>query len=857
MYKVYAEKLFSGGRVLIYMNGNISDDTKALSPKLTLSENNAGDFTIKLPSTNAGYDFVDRLDTLITVEKDNEEIWKGRIITIKEDFKKNKTITCEGEFAYLNDTIQPQEEYLDQTLRTIYEKILNNHNSKDARFGTYKQFKPGTSNAIENTKVITTYTNYETTMKALNDKFLENYGGYFHIRKNNGSRYLDYIPENQRPVSSQVIEFGTNLLDFTKSYDATDFCTVILPLGARINDEYGIDEGEIDKVQAYTTIELVNVGSPYLVNGPAVEQFGWIERVVHFDDIDDPYALYWAAVDHMKEIIFEKLVLEVNAVDLGYFGADYKSIALSEKVRVKSKPHDLDMYFPVKKISIPLDNPANTTFTIGNAVKSSLTLKTVVDQGDTDDKLDRIPTEDHTLMLAKRKAAEIIDSFTMGFITIIKNQNGSQELYVTDTAIPERYDNIEDSATYIANLCQHYWRWNLHGLAYYNKNDVRYNNPKGLRTAITMDGAIVADFLTVGKIQGGKSYWNLSTGEFYLDGGVKINIGDSSTLSDWNKNLTTSITAVDGKIETEISNRQSEDGKLTEYYSGLNQTVNGINATVSTITTDLNGNGGIKSRVGSLEINYNRVTAKVSDIETNIDGDGGLKERIGKVEVTATNVSSTVSSLTKTDGRLDQMQSQINQNKENITAKVSKSELSGSVTTTVESVLSINPNNITFKTNKLIVNATNFTLTEDGTLTTKSATLNNATINNATISKGTLSNAEIKSSDDNGRGWIRMRASTIDGGKGKTPTDPTSNEDDPYGKINFANVINGKAKFLQLFARGIALSSDVLVTTESRGNGTVHTGATGYWGVTGSDGKKYDLHFIHGLFIESILQKGQ
>lgn len=70
------------------------------------------------------------------------------------------------------------------------------------------------------------------------------------------------------------------------------------------------------------------------------------------------------------------------------------------------------------------------------------------------------------------------------------------------------------------------WRWNLGGLGY---SKTGYNGR--YETAITMDGAIVADFITTGTLNAGVikagiledenhvNYWNMNTGEFKLSDG--------------------------------------------------------------------------------------------------------------------------------------------------------------------------------------------------------------------------------------------------------------------------------------------------------------------------------------------------
>lgn len=67
------------------------------------------------------------------------------------------------------------------------------------------------------------------------------------------------------------------------------------------------------------------------------------------------------------------------------------------------------------------------------------------------------------------------------------------------------------------------WRWNVGGLGFSSNG---YNGP--YETAITNDGAIVADFITTGSLVAniikagvlssldGSSYWNIETGEVVL-----------------------------------------------------------------------------------------------------------------------------------------------------------------------------------------------------------------------------------------------------------------------------------------------------------------------------------------------------
>lgn len=58
----------------------------------------------------------------------------------KIDFYKRKHIKCEGQLAYLNDSIQRPAEYHDATVRGYLETLIRNHNSQVDKS---KQFEVG------------------------------------------------------------------------------------------------------------------------------------------------------------------------------------------------------------------------------------------------------------------------------------------------------------------------------------------------------------------------------------------------------------------------------------------------------------------------------------------------------------------------------------------------------------------------------------------------------------------------------------------------------------------------------------------------------------------------------------------
>lgn len=258
MYSVYLSNKHMDGtydEVMIF-NDKLNDKEFALiSPVLELESGLSGGFDFTIPPCNVGYNLVHQMTTEVIVKKNNKEKWRGRVLNPESDFYNQVKVECEGELSYLNDTFQPQHEYKTESLRQVIEGILSIHNNK---VGTKNgdTWIPNASEPIDKifyvgacfvspdddsdpTGTDKSYrnTDYETTLACLK-KIADNYKGYFVIRKQNGKRYLDFIKDFTE-ICQQRIDFGENLLDFTKSFKMEDLCTVAMPIGGRVNSEVG------------------------------------------------------------------------------------------------------------------------------------------------------------------------------------------------------------------------------------------------------------------------------------------------------------------------------------------------------------------------------------------------------------------------------------------------------------------------------------------------------------------------------------------------------------------------------------------------------------------------------------------
>lgn len=464
MYSIYAND------VCIYDDSFPQDNMCVIDPKLVLSESSAGSLTITLPPSNLAYETITRMTTDISVRKNGSEIWAGRVLSEDKNFWNHRVLLCEGELAFLNDTTQPPAEYHNLTVRGFLEKLIQIHNSKVAK---NRQFVVGTVTVEDSNDSLYRYTNFESTISCINEKLLDRLGGHIRVRKVAGVRYLDYLKDYPN-INSQTIEFGKNLLDFTRMWDSTKFATAIVPLGARL------DDSAIEALDAYLTVESVNNGSIYVKSQDAIDNYGWIEKVVEWSDVTTPQALLAKAKKYLSEIQFDDMKIELSAVDLHYMNVNYEDVKMLDKIRIISDPHGLDRYFPVTRLTIPLDQPENTVFTLGGMVCNTLTGTNNQINATLSNTIKNLPKISSILKEAQNNATSLINTAMNGYITFINNSDGTpRELLIMDT------NNIETAKSV--------WRWNVNGLGYSSKG---YKGP--FTTAITMDGKINADFILAG-----------------------------------------------------------------------------------------------------------------------------------------------------------------------------------------------------------------------------------------------------------------------------------------------------------------------------------------------------------------------
>jgi len=347
MYQVFCDD------ELIY-NPSI-DALKIKSPKVNLEVNKVGSFEFQIYPNHPFYEDLKKLKSIIKVYQDGYLLFRGRIIDDSVGFHNEKQVTCEGELAFLLDSIQRPYSYTGD-IPAFFAQIISNHNSQvDAEH----QFKVGNITVVDsNGYVNRSDTTYQNTFNALTSKLIDTHGGYLWVRHESDGNYLDYLSDFTA-LSNQPVEFGKNLLDLSRRVKGADIATAIIPLGAKL-----------ENTENRVTIASVNGGVDYVYSQDAVNLYGWIFRTQSWDDVTLPANLLTKANEYLTSTINLSTEIELSAVDLSALNTNFSSFHLGTYVPVKTTPHGIDQNFLVNKLSIDLANPQSNKLILGTTLSS-------------------------------------------------------------------------------------------------------------------------------------------------------------------------------------------------------------------------------------------------------------------------------------------------------------------------------------------------------------------------------------------------------------------------------------------------------------------------------------------------------
>ncbi len=438
MYKIFADGM------LIY--DSTLEDYKISKGLVTLETNKSGSFSFAVYPDHFYYDKFVKLKTVIKVYKSGKIVFRGRILNDVSDYWNNKVITCEGELGFLQDSIIRPFDF-SGTPEDLFKRFIEEHN---AQVDEFKRFKIGKITVVDsNGYIARSNTAYESTLSNLNKRLREStLGGYFSITHGEDDTEeiptLNYLVDFTK-VSSQSIEFGSNLKNYTKKVKADSIATVIIPLGAELTTGKKL------------TITSVNDGKDYVQNDEAVALYGRIVRVVTWDDVSEATNLKSKAETYLEESINQSITIELNAIDLHLLDHSIESFKVGDYIRVLSAPHNFDSVMLCNKQTLDLLKPENDTLTLGytystftetsSKVSSSVASISII-QSNVDKMNDKITELNTTVKDTEQNAEDALQNY-QNVNNELSQVNGDLETIagvVTDNA-----RNIATNATNISN----------------------------------------------------------------------------------------------------------------------------------------------------------------------------------------------------------------------------------------------------------------------------------------------------------------------------------------------------------------------------------------------------------------------
>lgn len=344
----------------LYADGKLVYDSRMKSTALLglraqLGLNKGGAATIVLPPDHSAYNSFTSYRTVVEIYRDKVLRFRGRALYPTDDFMLNRTITCEGERCFLRDGIHRPYTYND-TPQNIFTTVIGLYN---AQVEAFKQFVVGTISGIS-TDAIVLESEEAETFSATVDKLVELCGGYIVFTTNTaGQRVINWY-ESVNYSNSQTIEFGKNLVDFSRTTANSDLATAIIPYGAK-NESTG----------TRVTIESVNGGLDFIQDDDAVALRGVISKAVYWDEITTPEALKTKAQQYLNSSKNLISSLELTAIDLSLLDKSIDSFMVGDAIKVTSKPHGIEeMLYQLTEQDMDFLHPQNDRIVLGKAIAS-------------------------------------------------------------------------------------------------------------------------------------------------------------------------------------------------------------------------------------------------------------------------------------------------------------------------------------------------------------------------------------------------------------------------------------------------------------------------------------------------------
>lgn len=434
------------------------------TPKLTLQLNSAGSLEFKIHPTHPEISSIKPLVSLVKVYKlkgsNRKWIFTGRVMSDERDIYNTGKVKCEGILAYLLDSIVYPYEF-EGTPADYVRQLIESHNSQ---VDTSKQFTVRTLDLADtdsNNNIVRANKNYPNTSREMRDKVIKLLNAYISAEEIDGKYYLDCF-QTIDSYNTQQIRLGENIIDLKQTKGADTIRTVMIGIGEEDGDE--------------NRIRVI------VENQEAIKNYGRIVGTVEFENVSTMEQLEKKTEAYLDSILAEINTVEVKAIDLNMTDADIEEIQLGYAY-VESEYNDLDhIRMLISKMVIYLMQPDKNTLTLG-ADKKSITSSMSHANAALEDKIHQVAkTASKQIEYKVTNATQLITGAKGGYVILDCGEDAKSQpsqILIMDT--PDK-----ETATSVIRI-------NKNGIGF---STTGYDGP--YRNAWTIDGNLVADFITTG-----------------------------------------------------------------------------------------------------------------------------------------------------------------------------------------------------------------------------------------------------------------------------------------------------------------------------------------------------------------------
>ena len=507
MYKIFAYPFGNpNDKRLIYAPNN--RNALVLSPKLTREVSKGGSLSFTMTRDHEQYESLQKMSTCITVEQDDKETWRGRVLSHEADWYNRRVIYCEGALSYFNDSAITPFNY-EGKLAQFLQHLIDAHNQQCGNM-KMKRFELGTVTAALGDLVVhygdrDSYgvgEDYGSTWDIIDKMVLKVYGGYAYCTYNpaTGNNVLNYCDQSFEAdrLVNQTIEYGVNLLDFTEKTDTNSLFTRVYPMGSKHTVEetkwkwkflwwgekytesheerYGISGTDAATVNKYLPkgysyrLDSSDGDCGWIQNDAAAQKFGIVSALGEYDT-DSDNDTFAAGVQDLQKNSLMVTSYTVKAVDLRDAGYDKDRLTFASYAHIISKPHSIDVIMLCTKLVEPLDQPDKKEYTFG-MTRQTLTDRQVANLGRTN------------LLDEDTASAEKYQQSTLN------------QLFKYQKSNDKRVDDVDKKAGEAAKTATNFLEFTPE-----NGLIVRHDQPPGKRVQITNDGIKVLSGSSMGNIK--------------------------------------------------------------------------------------------------------------------------------------------------------------------------------------------------------------------------------------------------------------------------------------------------------------------------------------------------------------------